>query len=80
MNQAAVIPPDTIESTDKFHARRTLAFAGTAHALHDGYTDMIYVLLPVSQTQFALGYSALAIVRALYVGSLAALPLPLFSA
>ena len=56
MNQAAVIPPDTIESTDKFHARRTLAFAGTAHALHDGYTDMIYVLLPVSQTEFALGY------------------------
>ncbi len=37
---------------------------------------MIYVLLPVWQTQFALDYSALAIIRALYVGSLAALQVP----
>ena len=57
-------------------AGRTLAFAGVAHALHDGFTDMIYVLLPVWQTQFALDYSALAVLRALYVGSLAALQVP----
>ena len=76
LNQPAVIPPDKLDLADKSHARRTLALAGLAHALHDGYTDMIYVLLPVWQTQFALGYSALAIVRALYVGSLAALQVP----
>lgn len=28
-------------------ARRTLAAAGAVHALHDGYTDLIYILLPV---------------------------------
>jgi MFS family permease len=50
--------------------------AGLAHALHDGFTDMIYVLLPVWQAQFALGYSALAVLRALYVGALAALQVP----
>jgi MFS family permease len=50
--------------------------AGLAHALHDGFTDMIYVLLPVWQAQFALGYGALAVLRALYVGTLAALQLP----
>jgi MFS transporter, FSR family, fosmidomycin resistance protein len=55
---------------------RTLVLAGLAHALHDGFTDMIYVLLPVWQTQFALGYSALAVLRALYVGALAALQVP----
>jgi MFS family permease len=50
--------------------------AGLAHALHDGFTDMIYVLLPVWQAQFALGYVALAALRALYVGALAALQVP----
>jgi MFS family permease len=50
--------------------------AGLAHALHDGYTDMIYVLLPVWQTQFGLGYGALAVLRALYVGALAILQVP----
>jgi hypothetical protein len=60
----------------KSRARRTLAMAGVAHALHDGFTDMIYVLLPVWQSQFALSYSAVAVLRALYVGSLAALQVP----
>jgi len=60
----------------KAHAQRTLAMAGVAHALHDGLTDMIYVLLPVWQSQFALSYGALAVLRALYVGSLAALQVP----
>jgi FSR family fosmidomycin resistance protein-like MFS transporter len=50
--------------------------AGVAHALHDGFTDMIYVLLPVWQSQFALSYGAVAMLRALYVGALAALQVP----
>jgi MFS family permease len=37
---------------------------------------MIYVLLPVWQAQFALGYVALAVLRALYVGALAVLQVP----
>jgi MFS family permease len=60
----------------KARSRRTLALAGIAHALHDGLTDMIYVLLPVWQSQFALSYGALAVLRALYVGALAALQVP----
>ncbi len=57
-------------------ARRSLAVAGLAHALHDGYTSSIYVLLPVWQGQFALGYGSMAVLRALYVGSLALLQVP----
>jgi MFS transporter, FSR family, fosmidomycin resistance protein len=57
-------------------ARRTLALASVAHALHDGYVDMIYVLLPVWQAEFSLDYAALAIIRAVYVGILAALQVP----
>ena len=65
-----------MELHGKSRAQRTLALAGVAHALHDGFTDMIYVLLPVWQLQFALGYGALAVLRALYVGALAVLQVP----
>jgi MFS transporter, FSR family, fosmidomycin resistance protein len=44
--------------------------------LHDGYADLIYVLLPVWQAEFGIGYGALAVVRALYVGAMAGLQLP----
>jgi FSR family fosmidomycin resistance protein-like MFS transporter len=56
--------------------RRTLFMAGAAHALHDGYTDLIYILLPVWQAEFALGYGALATLRGLYAGVMAALQIP----
>jgi MFS transporter, FSR family, fosmidomycin resistance protein len=79
LSQLAVFPSVRSANRDlsgKARARRTLALAGIAHALHDGFTDMIYVLLPVWQSQFALSYGALAVLRALYVGSLAALQVP----
>lgn len=57
-------------------AKRTLAVAGTAHALHDGYTDLIYVLLPIWQTEFGLDYATLAAFRGVYAGTMAALQLP----
>jgi MFS transporter, FSR family, fosmidomycin resistance protein len=56
--------------------RRTLVLASITHALHDGFTDMIYVLLPVWQAEFSLDYVALAVLRALYVGVLAVLQVP----
>jgi len=57
-------------------ARRTLVLAGIAHALHDGFTDMIYVLLPIWQQEFGLGYSMLAAMRGLYAGIMAMLQVP----
>ena len=55
---------------------RTLAVAGTAHALHDGFTDLIYILLPVWQAEFGLGYGVLALIRGLYTGAMASLQVP----
>ena len=63
-------------STRQAYQRRTLVVVGFAHALHDGYTDLIYVLLPVWQAEFALGYGVLAIVRGLYTGAMAGLQIP----
>jgi MFS transporter, FSR family, fosmidomycin resistance protein len=57
-------------------ATRTLILTGLNHALHDGFTDTIYVLLPIWQTEFALSYSVVAIFRGLYSGAMACLQIP----
>lgn len=69
-------PTASIASASPGEARRTLAVTGVNHALHDGYTDLIYVLLPVWQAEFGLDYVALALLRTLYNGALAALQMP----
>jgi MFS family permease len=56
--------------------RRNLAGACLAHILHDGYTDQLYVLLPVWQSDFGLSYASLAVVRALYYGTMGGLQVP----
>jgi FSR family fosmidomycin resistance protein-like MFS transporter len=56
--------------------KRTLWMACIAHALHDGYTDLTYVMLPVWQVDFGLSFTTLAALRGLYVGAMAGLQLP----
>jgi MFS transporter, FSR family, fosmidomycin resistance protein len=56
--------------------RRNLLGACLAHMLHDGYTDQLYALLPVWQSEFGLSYAGLAVVRALYSGAMGALQVP----
>jgi MFS transporter, FSR family, fosmidomycin resistance protein len=55
---------------------RVLWVACGAHALHDGFTDTLYVLLPLWQAQFALSYAAIGILRAVYAGVMAGLQVP----
>lgn len=55
---------------------RVLWVAGGAHALHDGFTDTLYVLLPLWQVQFGLSYAAIGVLRALYAGVMAGLQVP----
>jgi MFS transporter, FSR family, fosmidomycin resistance protein len=55
---------------------RTLWTACAAHALHDGYTDLIYLLLPIWQAEFELGYGALAFLRGVAAATMAGLQLP----
>ena len=56
--------------------RRTMAVACGAHVLHDGYTDLLYVLLPLWQAEFGLGYAEIGLLRALYTGSMAGFQVP----
>jgi MFS transporter, FSR family, fosmidomycin resistance protein len=59
---------------------RVLWVACGAHALHDGFTDTLYVLLPIWQAQFALSYASIGILRALYAGVMAGLQVPVTGA
>jgi MFS transporter, FSR family, fosmidomycin resistance protein len=56
--------------------RRSLAGACLAHVLHDGYTDQLYALLPIWQSDFGLSYAGLAVIRALYYGTMGGLQIP----
>jgi FSR family fosmidomycin resistance protein-like MFS transporter len=56
--------------------RRVASIAAVTHALHDGYTDMIYILLPLWQSEFGLDYAALGVLRSVFVGAMASLQIP----
>ncbi len=64
------------ELQTKRDERRTFSVASGAHALHDGYTDLIYVLLPVWQAEFGLSYAAIGALRGLFAGTMAGLQIP----
>jgi MFS transporter, FSR family, fosmidomycin resistance protein len=57
-------------------ARKTLAVCGGAHALHDGFTDLLNVLYPLLQTQFGLSYAAIGALKAVYSGAMASGQIP----
>jgi MFS transporter, FSR family, fosmidomycin resistance protein len=56
--------------------RRVLGVVCGAHALHDGYTDLIYVMLPIWQQEFGLGFAALGLMKTVFSGTLAGLQIP----
>ena len=67
---AAPVPPAHPRS------RRTLAACCGAHVLHDGFSDLLYVLFPVWQAAFGLSFAQVGLLKTLYSGSMAALQVP----
>lgn len=57
-------------------ARRTLTVCGGAHALHDGFTDLLNVLYPLLQAQFGLSYAAIGALKTVYSGAMATGQIP----
>ncbi len=55
---------------------RAASIAAVTHALHDGYTDLIYIMLPLWQSEFGLDYAALGLLRGVFVGAMACLQIP----
>jgi FSR family fosmidomycin resistance protein-like MFS transporter len=64
------------ERQAKRDERRMFGVASGAHVLHDGYTDLIYVMLPVWQAEFGLSYAAIGALRGLFAGTMAGLQIP----
>ncbi len=66
----------TAVSADRSAEHRAMGVACGAHALHDGYTDLIYVMLPIWQGEFGLGYAALGLMKTVFSGTLAGFQIP----
>jgi hypothetical protein len=69
------IPRTTTKPVNNTRKKALLA-TSVAQVLHDGYMDLIYVMLPIWQAQFGIGSGWLAVMRALYLGTAAGLQLP----
>jgi FSR family fosmidomycin resistance protein-like MFS transporter len=64
------------KAQERAQERRAIGVASGAHVLHDGYTDLIYVMLPLWQAEFGIGYAALGLLRTCYSGTMASLQIP----
>src|SRR5262245_13117487 len=64
------------EAAAKRGERRALGVACGAHMLHDGYTDLVWVALPIWQAEFSLNYAVVGLLRTIYSGTLASLQIP----
>ncbi|WP_293765892.1 MFS transporter [uncultured Aquitalea sp.] len=58
-------------SSASYGDRSAVAAGSVAHAVHDGLTDLVYVLLPVWQQQFLLPYAVVGLLRGAYSGAMA---------
>ena len=56
--------------------RRAMGIACGAHALHDGYTDLVIVMLPIWQAEFGLSYAAVGALRGVLAGTMASFQIP----
>ena len=72
----AAAETSTTAHTQGRGTQRALGVACGAHALHDGYTDLIYVMLPIWQSEFGLGFAALGLMKTVFSGTLAGFQIP----
>ncbi len=66
----------TVSADAPLSARKTLTVCGGAHALHDGFTDLLNVLYPLLQAQFGLSYAAIGALKMVYSGAMASGQIP----
>jgi FSR family fosmidomycin resistance protein-like MFS transporter len=65
-----------VPALESFPRWRVLSIACLAHALHDGYSSMIYLLLAVWQAEFGLDLTQVGVLKTLYSGAMAAGQVP----
>ena len=60
----------------KSRARAVLAAACSIHFVHDGFSDILYVLLPIWANEFRLTLAQVGVIRTAYSGGMAAFQIP----
>jgi MFS family permease len=65
-----------VPARESFARWRVLSIACLAHALHDGYSSMIYLLLAVWQAEFGLDLTQVGALKTLYSAAMAAGQVP----
>jgi MFS transporter, FSR family, fosmidomycin resistance protein len=65
-----------VQHDERRRRRAVLATAGATHFLHDGFSDVIFVLLPVWQAELGLSLAATGVLKSCYSGALAAAQVP----
>jgi MFS family permease len=57
-------------------ARAVLAVAASTHFVHDGFSDILYVLLPLWAREFGLSFAQVGVIRTVYSGAMALFQIP----
>src|SRR5690349_7586222 len=60
----------------KSRPRAVLLAASTIHFLHDGFSETLYVFLPLWATEFGLSFSQVGLIRTAYTGGMSAFQIP----
>jgi FSR family fosmidomycin resistance protein-like MFS transporter len=60
----------------KGRAPVVLAIVAAAHFVHDGFADVVYVLLPLWATEFSLTFAQVGMIRTAYSGGMALFQIP----
>src|SRR2546428_11824147 len=60
----------------KTRARAVLATASGTHFVHDGFSDILYVLLPVWAQEFRLNLAQVGLIRTAYTAAMASFQIP----
>jgi MFS transporter, FSR family, fosmidomycin resistance protein len=69
-------PPSAMIKHVSHGARATLAIACGLHFLHDGFSEIVYVLLPVWTRELSLALGQAGLLRTAYTGGMALFQLP----
>ncbi|HUG35468.1 MAG TPA: MFS transporter [Candidatus Limnocylindrales bacterium] len=60
----------------KSRATAVLGTASAIHFIHDGFSDILYVLLPLWTTEFGLTFTQVGLLRTVYSGGMASFQVP----
>ena len=60
----------------KSRPRTVLFAASTIHFLHDGFSETLYVFLPLWASEFGLSFSQVGLIRTAYTGGMSAFQIP----